>query len=231
MRLLGPFAATFLVVLLTALEASADTVAYTVEQISLPGYSASWIHPGENPTMGPDGNTYYMGGPIVYRLSGSIFGERDLGAGTVTFTGGTIFAETLHKPGTLLGVYDQEENLELSVTGGSLELIGSRPRGFLHTTWQQAGAPTLPVTFYFADIGFAGYVNGMTADLLSFTVWGNKTMNDHTHLTDLTHPVGIDLHVTGIVIAPQVPEPMAALLLAVFGARLVWRRKRLKCAL
>ena len=211
-------------VLLTAVEASADTVVYTVEQISLPGYSASWIHPGENPTTGPDGNTYYMGGPIVYRLSGSIFGQRDLGAGTVTFTGGTIFAQTLNKPGTLLGVYDQEKDLALEVTGGSFELIGSRPRGFLHTTWQQTGAPTLPVTFYIADLGFAGSVNGMTADLLSFTVWGDNYLTDHYH------PVGIDLHVNGLAIAPQVPEPMAALLLAVFGAGLVWRRKRKKPA-
>ena len=70
----------------------------------------------------------------------------------------------------------------------------------------------------------------MTDDLLSFTIWGNKTMNHDTHLTDPNHPVGIDLHVSGLVVAPQVPEPMGALLLAVFGAGLVWRRKRRKAA-
>lgn len=161
---------------------------------------SGWLHQAQaDPVTQKNGVTYYLGGRIVYRVSGYLLTERNLDTNTVVLAGGRLVAAPQGADGRLLGTYDTSRDLTIRVLGGYLSAHqGSGAGGFLYTRFSQPDAPDRGVAFFFSPLPFGRYRNAFRdAALDEFNFWGNNTVDaDGAPVDDPALRIGLDLHTT-----------------------------------
>lgn len=199
-----------------ALGIASSAQAVTVYDVLGPGneggFGFSWIHSASYP-MAFDGTTYYPGGGLLYRLSGSFRGNW-LDATSFEFLPSTLTATGV---GGMAGTGDWD----FQILGGSLDTSLGRPVGeLMYDLSHDSGLMRMSGVFVIDPVHFVSLAN--SASPRDIAIWANnwhanpKYWEVIDNLPEL--PLGIDLR----AVAAPIPEPQAILAFVV-GALVVGR--------
>lgn len=213
--------------LVAGLGISGTAQAVTVYNVLGPGFDNgfgfSWIHSANYP-MTFDGTTYYPGGSLLYRLSGSFRGNW-IDATTFEFLPSTLTATGV---GGLAGTGDWE----FRILGGGLDTSPGRPVGeMMYALSHASGLMSSRGVFVIDPVHFVSIAN--SASPTDLAIWANNWHANPKYWEVIDNPPEMPLGIDLRAVAAPIPEPQAILAFVIGGlviGRSAWRARGRRAA-